>query len=378
MGQFPLYNVQDYADKMPTGMAEKSGIFLTMYQREAMWIDFHAELPFAVKVFVGGINAISGLRKGEAAPDQDYMVVPCQPWLDGIACGNGKVRQFVARSKGSGTSVEAQTTGSDSTGGIQFEIVPIKPGPLPEQLEVCYKNSDGKEINRTLTLRENGIDSSSTWNDLKRVLKNEFDIAVDQQVLSPRVKWNHYLPIKDDAKISDHYFTPGFVLVVSSDVRNAAPPARGWFYRITHVLSFHNSIGSPIAIGEMSIGAGGLINQSIVRDSNPPSAYDKDAAIEVSVHLLDTFTFSAVTGKPAPPTPISAKTYADTGCPFFAIWGEEPSGVVGDFGKVQSIAQLEEARAKTDDAPYAKESSVAQRISVIGTFKSTFNPVGNP
>lgn len=31
-----------------------------MLEREAMWLDFEAEHPFAVKVFTGGVNAVSG------------------------------------------------------------------------------------------------------------------------------------------------------------------------------------------------------------------------------------------------------------------------------------------------------------------------------
>ena len=45
---------------------------------------------------MGNVNAISGLPKHEIAEKQDYVVVPNQPWLDGIAVEPGVVRQFVA------------------------------------------------------------------------------------------------------------------------------------------------------------------------------------------------------------------------------------------------------------------------------------------
>lgn len=57
---------------------------------------------------------------------QDYVVVPQQLWLDGIASQDGKVRQFVAMPLGSGYSVEAQITGADLIGGLQLEVVPAK------------------------------------------------------------------------------------------------------------------------------------------------------------------------------------------------------------------------------------------------------------
>jgi hypothetical protein len=34
LGQFPLFSVGDYKDRMPNDMAKKGGIFLPMYQRE--------------------------------------------------------------------------------------------------------------------------------------------------------------------------------------------------------------------------------------------------------------------------------------------------------------------------------------------------------
>lgn len=57
---------------------------------------------------------------------QDYVTIPDQLWLDGIASTQGRVRQFVAMPMGSGYTVESQVTGKDVTGGLQFEITPAK------------------------------------------------------------------------------------------------------------------------------------------------------------------------------------------------------------------------------------------------------------
>lgn len=54
--------------------------------------------------------------------------MPKQLWLDGIATKQGFVRQFVATPLGSGYSIEAQITGQEVTGGMQFLVVPsIRP-----------------------------------------------------------------------------------------------------------------------------------------------------------------------------------------------------------------------------------------------------------
>lgn len=105
-----------------------------------MWINFNSHKPYAIKAFVGGVNIVSGEPAIETAATrlrrrtllsqnksiQDYLVVPDQPWIDGIATSAGRVRQFVAMSMGTGCSVEAQMTGEEVTGGIQFEITPCE------------------------------------------------------------------------------------------------------------------------------------------------------------------------------------------------------------------------------------------------------------
>ncbi len=106
-----------------------------------MWISLKSKVPFAVQIFVGGVNAVSGDPTGDneaimmrrlslmekKKSVQDYVVTPEQLWLDGIATGNERVRQFVAMPLGSGYSVEAQVTGQDLHGGLQFHITPSTP-----------------------------------------------------------------------------------------------------------------------------------------------------------------------------------------------------------------------------------------------------------
>ncbi len=79
----------------------------------------------AIKVYVGGVNVISGESKtAQRTSDeskQDYLVVPNQYWLDGIVTSK-TVSQFVATPLNSGYSVEEKITGADRIGGLQFEI----------------------------------------------------------------------------------------------------------------------------------------------------------------------------------------------------------------------------------------------------------------
>lgn len=138
LGTFPLYKVQDFTSRLPQDMIDKGGVFFPMHQKEAMWINFEADAPFMIKIYCGGVNAISGehgseddetqQRRTKLAQEgksiQDYVVVPSQPWLDGVAVKPSVVRQFVAMPLGQGYSVEAQLTGEEVVGGLQFEVTP--------------------------------------------------------------------------------------------------------------------------------------------------------------------------------------------------------------------------------------------------------------
>ena len=106
----------------------QGGVVLPMYQREALWLSFSALTDCAVKIGVGGVNALTGeaLREGLTCPSgkQAYVACPQQPWLDGVCLEKGVVRQFVAMPLGQGYSVEHQVTGKETHGGLQIEVFP--------------------------------------------------------------------------------------------------------------------------------------------------------------------------------------------------------------------------------------------------------------
>lgn len=140
LGAFPICRVEDYADRVPASWREHGGVFIPMHQREALWLNF-AGFPWhsvAVKVAIGKINAISGKPWDQRLLNstQDYVVVPKQPWLDGINAGNGFIKQFVAMPLGMGYTVEGQLTGNEEFGGIQLIVFDAKPGRFPDKAPV--------------------------------------------------------------------------------------------------------------------------------------------------------------------------------------------------------------------------------------------------
>ena len=128
LGGFPLRHLDDYAARLPEAWRRRGGVIMPMHQAEALWINFNACYPFAVKVATGKICAVTGeawVNHLNQDP-QDYVVVPEQPWLDGYCIEKGVIRQFVAMPLGKGYSVEEQLTGEAVHGGLQIVAYPMK------------------------------------------------------------------------------------------------------------------------------------------------------------------------------------------------------------------------------------------------------------
>ncbi|MFC8088534.1 hypothetical protein [Streptomyces sp. NPDC057301] len=129
LGEFPVRRVADYADTVPQAWRARGGVMLPVYLREAMWLSFGGTAePAALQVGVGKVCAVSGKPWSDRLrrKPQNYVVLPRQPWLDGINSGKGTVRQFVAVPLGLGATVEGQVTGEEVWGGVQLQSFPLE------------------------------------------------------------------------------------------------------------------------------------------------------------------------------------------------------------------------------------------------------------
>ena len=142
-GSFPLHHIDDFSS-IPKAWQDRGGVFLPMYQSEAMWISFDSDYPCAIKIAAGKINAVTGgtwcdeLRTNR----QDYVVTPDQPWLDGFNVGKNTVRQFVAMPLGEGFTAEEQITEQAEFGGLQILVSPMS----KERYEQNQMVNDSRKI----------------------------------------------------------------------------------------------------------------------------------------------------------------------------------------------------------------------------------------
>ena len=254
LGEFPVFRVEDYRDRVPQAWRDHGGVFIPMYQREALWINFIQEdsMPCAVKIGIGKVNAISGKAWDEelvAKREQDYLVVPDQPWLDGINAGKGFIRQFVAMPLGMGYTVEGQLTGKEEFGGIQIVIFEPKPGIVLSQNKSC-----------------------------------------------------------------------------------------------------------DVECSEMGLAAGGKMRQEIYNDEYGIETWDQDRRGRVNVHIVNSMAFREITGMEPPLTPISAKSYTETGLPWFELYNETKKVVgPGAFGGVRSVKEVDAQKGFT---PQQSDSTI--------------------
>lgn len=273
LGCFPISRVEDYSERVPKNWLEHGGVFIPMYQREALWMSFHGRewRPNAVKVAVGMINAVSGKPWDQTLnPDEeDYLVCPPQPWLDGINAGDGFIRQFVAMPLGMGYTVEGQVTGEERLGGIQIIAYEAKAGKFPEN------------------------------------------------------------------------------------------PPEGRLGRAPSGLVFESDMAFTVYEGgaEMGIAAGGKMKQEIYPDPHGIDTWDQENFGRVYVHIVNSLTYREITDREPPPTPVTAKTYAQYGLPWFDLY-QEGLGDISPPEVLKKVKSIKEIDAEKGFTPQQDDDSI--------------------
>ncbi|MEU6808017.1 hypothetical protein ABZ920_03175 [Streptomyces sp. NPDC046831] len=269
LGEFPVRRVADHPDTVPGEWRARGGVMLPVYLREAMWLSFTGTAkPAALQVGVGKVCAVSGRPwSGRLSRDpQNYLVLPRQPWLDGINSGKGTVRQFVAVPLGLGATVEGQVTGEEVWGGVQLQSFPLKDGPL------------------------------ARWREEERRRRAERERASVQ-------------PFGGAGPMAAPP-APGGPPAFTGGPGAAAPAAAPRAAR-------------PRAAAAMGLGAGGSMRQEVYRDDRPLTDWAEEPAGRVFVHLVTPPEWRRITGEAPPPSPVDRAAYTRAGLPWFDYYDED-------------------------------------------------------
>jgi len=268
-GRFPLYACSQYPRRLPAEWSDSASFFIALYQREALWLGFDAPSwhPSALVIGADGINAITGERWDNplcSAP-QNYLVVPEQPWLDGVRTRGGRVSQFIAMPKGEGYTLAEQLKHGGHP-GIQLRAHEAKAGRFP-----------------------------------------------------------------------DH--PPALAADTPMRMRTPAP--------------------------SLGIAAGGKIIQKIYPDSYGRNTWKTKGTTSAQIHIVNSTQFTSITGRPPPPSPISAADYTKLGLPWFELYDEE----FRDIGAHPALKRVKSIGAVDAEKHLPREASVRVRKQQVKTIR---------
>lgn len=79
--------------------------------------------------------------------------------------------------------------------------------------------------------------------------------------------------------------------------------------------------------GVMGLGAGGKVAQRIYQDQFGIDTWDETAAVAVDIAIVEAAALAALTGRPAPASPVTAETYVRHHLPWFALYDDDVTAV---------------------------------------------------
>ncbi|MER5833658.1 hypothetical protein ABT116_23060 [Streptomyces sp. NPDC002130] len=302
LGEFPVRRIADYADRVPEEWRARGGVMLPVYLREAMWLSFAGTSePAALQVGVGKVCAVSG-RPWSDRPTrgpQNYVVLPRQPWLDGINSGTGTVRQFVAVPLGMGATVEGQVTGEEVWGGVQLQSFALNDRELGR-----WRAEERERAERASSMPPPSGYGAPMPGSPPVAAAGGFGAAMP--MAAPPASGGYGAPMPMAAPPA-----PGAVPAPSAPGSAPAPAAAG-------------GPASPRrAAAAMGLGAGGSMRQEVYRDDRPLSDWSEKPAGRVFVHLVTPPEWRRITGEAAPPSPVDRAAYTRAGLPWFDYFDQD-------------------------------------------------------
>ncbi|WP_198032735.1 hypothetical protein [Mesorhizobium sp. WSM2561] len=106
----------------------------------------------------------------------------------------------------------------------------------------------------------------------------------------------------------------------------------------------------------LGLGAGGRIQQKIHADPHGLDTWDLTRPAAARVQLLDPASFTSLTGRDAPPSPIDATSYARLGLPWFQFYEEQETDIQAAeiFRGIRTVSSLDKNKETDIDALYVR------------------------
>lgn len=102
--------------------------------------------------------------------------------------------------------------------------------------------------------------------------------------------------------------------------------------------------------GDMGFAGGGAIEQKVYPDPHGLRVWDAESSQDVSILIVNSAEFRAITGHAAPRSPITAEQYDRYGLPWFELYDEQ----CGDIGSAARLKKLKTVAVKGDRATAAR------------------------
>jgi len=366
LGNFPLTPVEDTL--LSQNHQKRGGVVLPLYQHEALWISFDSFYPFAVKVASGKVNAATGTLWSNELPaaEQDYLVLPDQPWLDGFCTEKGIVRQFVATRLGDGITVEEQVTGRAEFGGIQLIFYPMKASHFEFRVE-AVENAAQVRCDTGFLIQD--IEAGAVGEHIGEKAARAHK-ALEEQIRN----LNHALSVFPGDKFITRELkkldTIRTLLAKRLEQLKTNPstitPTK---LRIEQELPLFRDSSAQM----MGLGLGGKISQDIYKDRWGFESWQTDTFSRCFIHLVSSDDYQAVAGKPPPSSPISVEDYQKAGIPWFEYKDSlEPLNHSPILGRLKSLMTFRKERTGVPDLSASGIDNLSAPIQLTKSGKKVW------
>ncbi len=118
----------------------------------------------------------------------------------------------------------------------------------------------------------------------------------------------------------------------------------------------------------MGLGAGGRMRQLIYPDPHGADTWDTTNTGRIFVHIANSLAWREITGEEPPATPVSARSYTQSGLPWFDLY-DEKSGDVAASAALAGVKSVKEMDKEKGFAPQQDDGSIEvdpDQVKVIG------------